>query len=73
MPSAIPSSFEPLEETSYSGGDHQVAQLRIPPHSIRAESSALGALPRDHGAWDRVGSRNMDSSLHRHSPTAWAT
>ena len=34
--------------------DRQVAQLRIPPHSIEAESSVLGGLLLDNGAWDRV-------------------
>ena len=35
--------------------DRQIAQLRIPPHSIEAESSVLGGLLLDNGAWDRVG------------------
>ncbi|MEY4140022.1 MAG: hypothetical protein RLZZ371_2204, partial [Pseudomonadota bacterium] len=33
------------------GGDRQVAQLRIPPHSIEAESSVLGSLLLDNAAW----------------------
>ena len=33
--------------------DREVAQLRVPPHSIEAESSVLGLL--DNNAWDRVG------------------
>jgi replicative DNA helicase len=45
-----PSSFD----TSYQG-DAQIAQLRIPPHSIEAESSVLGGLLLDNTAWDRVG------------------
>ena len=32
-----------------------MAQLRIPLHSIEAESSVLGGLLLDNGAWDRVG------------------
>ena len=32
--------------------DRQVAQLRIPPHSIEAESSVLGGLLLDNTAWD---------------------
>jgi replicative DNA helicase len=31
-----------------------IAQLRIPPHSIEAESSVLGGLLLDNGAWERV-------------------
>ena len=35
--------------------DRQIAQLRVPPHSIEAESSVLGGLLLDNHAWDRVG------------------
>ncbi len=45
-----PSSFD----SSYQG-DAQIAQLRIPPHSIEAESSVLGGLLLDNTAWDRLG------------------
>ena len=38
-----------------AGHDRQVAQLRIPPHSVEAESSVLGGLLLDNAAWDRVG------------------
>jgi len=34
--------------------DRQLAQLRIPPHSIEGESSVLGGLLLDNNAWDRV-------------------
>ena len=30
--------------------DEQISQLRIPPHSIEAESSVLGGLLLDNGA-----------------------
>jgi replicative DNA helicase len=33
--------------------DRQVAQLRIPPHSIEAESSVLGGLLLDNGLGPR--------------------
>ncbi|RYG06998.1 MAG: replicative DNA helicase, partial [Burkholderiales bacterium] len=46
--------------------DHQVAQLRIPPHSIEAESSVLGGLLLDNGAWDRVGDLLTDSDFYRY-------
>ena len=45
----------PSSSDEYAGVDAQVAQLRIPPHSIEAESSVLGGLLLDNGAWDRVG------------------
>jgi replicative DNA helicase len=46
--------------------DSQVANLRVPPHSIEAESSVLGGLLLDNGAWDRVGDLLVDSDFYRH-------
>ncbi len=46
--------------------DHDIAQLRIPPHSIEAESSVLGGLLLDNGAWDRVGDLLDDSHFYRY-------
>ena len=46
--------------------DRQVAQLRIPPHSIEAESSVLGGLLLDNSAWDRVGDLLVDSDFYRY-------
>ncbi len=34
--------------------DREIAQLRVPPHSIEAESSVLGGLLLDNSAWDRM-------------------
>lgn len=48
------------------GQDRQVAQLRIPPHSIEAESSVLGGLLLDNGAWDRVGDLLMEGDFYRY-------
>lgn len=48
------------------GQDRQVAQLRIPPHSIEAESSVLGGLLLDNGAWDRVGDLLIESDFYRY-------
>ena len=48
------------------GQDRQVAQLRIPPHSIEAESSVLGGLLLDNGAWDRVGDLLTESDFYRY-------
>jgi len=48
------------------GSDKQIAQLRIPPHSIEGESSVLGGLLLDNGAWDRVGDLLVDSDFYRH-------
>ncbi len=59
--SALPS--EP--DTGYSI-DPQITQLRIPPHSIEAESSVLGGLLLDNGAWDRVGDLLVNLDFYRH-------
>lgn len=48
------------------GQDRQVAQLRIPPHSIEAESSVLGGLLLDNGAWDRVGDLLTEGDFYRY-------
>ncbi|MGE0097268.1 MAG: replicative DNA helicase, partial [Hydrogenophaga sp.] len=47
-------------------GDRQIAQLRVPPHSIEAESSVLGGLLLDNGAWDRVADLVNDSDFYRY-------
>ncbi len=57
FPSAVPDDF---------GSDRQVAQLRIPPHSIESESSVLGGLLLDNNAWDRVGDLLTDSDFYRY-------
>jgi len=46
--------------------DSQVAKLRVPPHSIEAESSVLGGLLLDNAAWDRVGDLLVDNDFYRH-------
>ena len=46
--------------------DPQVAQLRVPPHSIEAESSVLGGLLLDNEAWDRVGDLLSDHDFYRY-------
>ena len=46
--------------------DKQIAQLRIPPHSIEAESSVLGGLLLDNAAWDRVGDLLAESDFYRY-------
>ena len=45
--------------------DHEVAQLRVPPHSIEAESSVLGGLLLDNMAWDRVGDLLAEGDFYR--------
>jgi len=48
------------------GQDYQIAQLRIPPHSIEGESSVLGGLLLDNDAWDRVGDILTDGDFYRY-------
>ena len=55
--SSVPEVFPP---------DRQIAQLRIPPHSIEAESSVLGGILLDNAAWDRVGDLLVDSDFYRY-------
>jgi replicative DNA helicase len=46
--------------------DRQIAQLRVPPHSIEAESSVLGGLLLDNAAWDRVGDVLKEGDFYRY-------
>ncbi|MDE2617750.1 MAG: replicative DNA helicase [Burkholderiales bacterium] len=48
------------------GPDRQIAQLRVPPHSIEAESSVLGGLLLDNAAWDRVSDLLGDGDFYRY-------
>jgi replicative DNA helicase len=45
----------------------------VPPHSIEAESSVLGGLLLDNGAWDRVGDLLTESDFYRyeHRWSSW--
>ncbi|RYF75547.1 MAG: replicative DNA helicase, partial [Comamonadaceae bacterium] len=49
-----------------ASADREIAQLRIPPHSIEAESSVLGGLLLDNGAWDRVGDLLEEGNFYRY-------
>ncbi len=58
--SAVLSSFD------NDSDDRTVAQLRIPPHSLEGESSVLGGLLLDNGAWDRVADLLSDADFYRY-------
>ena len=45
--------------------DPQLAQLRVPPHSIEAESCVLGGLLLDNSAWDRVSDFLSESDFYK--------
>jgi replicative DNA helicase len=55
--------FSPDESQPFR--DPEVAQLRIPPHSLEAEASVLGGLLLDNSAWDRVGDMLTDQDFYR--------
>ncbi len=55
-----------IDDLSYLPQDPEVAALRTPPHSAEAESSVLGGLLLDNGAWDRVGDVVRDDDFYRH-------
>ncbi len=46
--------------------DREIAQLRVPPHSIEAESSVLGGLLLDNEAWDRCADLLSASDFYRY-------
>ena len=52
-------------DEAFAPYDHQIAQLRVPPHSTEAESSVLGGLLLDNQAWDRVGDLLVESDFYR--------
>jgi len=45
--------------------DHSVEALKIPPHSIQAEQSVLGALLLDNQTWDSVSERVSEVDFYR--------
>ncbi len=45
--------------------DREVAQLKIPPHSVEAEQSILGGLLLDDKAWERIGDQVAEADFYR--------
>ena len=56
--------FPEYEEAT--SADRQIAQLRIPPHSLEAESSVIGGLLLDNTAWDKIGDMLIDADFYRY-------
>jgi replicative DNA helicase len=48
-----------------SGSDSQMAQLKLPPHSVEAEQALLGGLLLDNSAWDRVADLVSGADFYR--------
>ncbi|MFP5382040.1 MAG: replicative DNA helicase [Gammaproteobacteria bacterium] len=45
--------------------DPQLAQMRLPPHSLEAEQAVLGGLLLENGAWDRIGDVISEGDFYR--------
>jgi replicative DNA helicase len=45
--------------------DGQMAQLKLPPHSVEAEQSLLGGLLLDNTAWDRIADLVSEADFYR--------
>lgn len=61
--------FPPLPESDFAASasaDRDVTQLRVPSHSLEAESSVLGGLLLDNMAWDRVGDLLVNGDFYRY-------
>ena len=61
----MPDDFMP-SDSGFAPYDRDVASLRVPPHSIEAESSVIGGLLLDNNAWDRVGDLLVEDNFYRH-------
>ena len=59
--SAVFPEYEEITAT-----DSQIAQLRIPPHSLEAESSVIGGLLLDNSAWDKIGDMLAEADFYRY-------
>jgi replicative DNA helicase len=46
--------------------DPEVAALRVPPHSVEAEQSVLGAVLLDNAAWEKIGDVLREDDFYRH-------
>ena len=56
---------QPRAYSVASGSDSQMAQLKLPPHSVEAEQSLLGGLLLDNSAWDRVADLVSEADFYR--------
>jgi replicative DNA helicase len=57
---------KPKKRTASSTAlDTQVANLKIPPHSIEAEQAVLGGLMLDNRAWDKIASKISELDFYQ--------
>lgn len=45
---------------------NESSSARVPPHSVEAEQSVLGALMLDERAWESVSETIQDNDFYRH-------
>lgn len=55
-----------LASSSDAAPDRQIAQLRVPPHSVEGECSVLGGLLLDNQAWDSVADILSEDDFYRY-------
>ncbi len=55
-----------MQHTARRERDPQTDALKIPPHSLDAEQSVIGALMLDNAAWDQVGDLISETDFYRH-------
>src|SRR5690625_7597396 len=58
-----PDDFSTPSATNYEG---ELADLRLPPHSVEAEQSVLGGLMLDNHAWDRIADLLREDDFYRY-------
>src|SRR5690625_4471529 len=58
-----PDDFSTPSATNYEG---ELADLRLPPHSVEAEQSVLGGLMLDNHAWDRIADILREDDFYRY-------
>jgi len=61
----MPNLTPPSNEDFLPPLDAQVAQLRVPPHSLESESSVLGGLLLDNNVWDRIADLLAEGDFYR--------
>ena len=55
-----------MQHTVRRERDPQTEALKVPPHSIDAEQSVIGALMLDNATWDQVGDLISEADFYRH-------
>jgi replicative DNA helicase len=59
-------SAQPTPLSTGQAPDREIAALRVPPHSVEAEQSVLGAVLLDNTAWEKIGDVLREDDFYRH-------